>query len=73
MKYILENNMKKIRKKENLNISELLDFMNWSNRSVLFKKENNITKISIKEALLFSKFTGYNLEKIFSLKVSKME
>lgn len=73
MKYILENNSKKIREKKKISNSEVIDFMGYANRSVLFKKENNIVKISIEEALKLSKLYGEPIEKIFKLKVSKSE
>ena len=47
MKYILENNSKNIREKKKISIAKTLEYMGWSNRSLLFKKENNIVKISI--------------------------
>lgn len=71
MEYILENNSKKIREKKKISIRETLDFMDWSNRSLLFKKERNMVKISIEEALKLSKLYGEPVEKIFKLKVSK--
>lgn len=71
MIYILENNINKYRKKYDINISTILEYMGWANRSVLYKKENNLSKISIKEALLLSKLFKTSVDKIFTLKVSK--
>lgn len=71
MKYILENNSKNIREKKKISIAKTLEYMGWSNRSLLFKKENNIVKISIEEALKLSKLYSEPIEKIFKLKVSK--
>ena len=65
MKYLLENNSKHIREKKNLN------YMGYSNRSLLYKKENNMVKTSIEEALKLSKLYKEPVEKIFKLKVSK--
>ena len=64
------NNSSTIRKKKKISISEVLDYMGWSNRSILYKKENNYTKISIEEALKLSKLYKEPVEKIFILKVS---
>lgn len=71
MNYILVNNVKKIRESKRISISKTLEFMNWANRSVMFKKENNTVKISIEEALKLSKLLNEPVEKIFKLKVSK--
>ena len=73
MKYVLENNSKKIREKKKISIAETLDFMEWSNRSLLFKKERNMVKTSIEEALKLSKLYNEPIEKIFKLRVSKKE
>lgn len=73
MKYILENNSKNIREKKKISIAKTLEYMGWSNRSLLFKKENNIVKISIEEALKLSKLYSEPIEKIFKLKVSKSD
>lgn len=73
MNYILINNSKKIREKKKISISDTLKFMGWSNRSILFKKENNIIRTTVKEALMLSILLGEPVHKIFTLKVSKNE
>lgn len=73
MKYLLENNSKNIREKKNISISDTLNYMGYSNRSLLFKKENNMVKTSIEEALKLSKLYKEPVEKIFKLKVSKSD
>lgn len=73
MNYVLINNSKKIRERKNISNSQVLEFMGYANRSVLFKKENNITKTTIEEALKLSKLYKEPIDKIFNLKVSKKE
>ena len=73
MKYILINNSKAIREKKKISISKTLEYMGYANRSVLFKKENNRTRTTIEEALKLSKLYNEPVEKIFILKVSKID
>lgn len=68
--YELINNSRAIRKKKKIPINRILEETGWANRSVLCKKENNILRTTILEALILSKLYKEPIGKIFTLKVS---
>lgn len=61
---------KNIREKKKISNPKTLEFMGWSNNSILYKKEHGLVTISIEEALRLSKLLKEPVEKIFKLEVS---
>jgi len=69
----LEVNIYEIMKKKKISIQTVLDYMGWANRSVLYKKATQKSKVSIEEALKLSKVLKEPIIKIFKLKVAKID